>query len=80
MKKIGLGKMMLIPCSHAYEFITVSSREWRRDTVEHDRHFGTKIHAVHERARREIHVGSLNRGEGYQELPQEGGRPHRSRY
>ena len=69
-----LGKscaiLLLIFGSHAYEGIRVARVHWDgRDR--HDNHFGTKVHAVHERARREIHVGALDRGESYNQISYE---------
>lgn len=49
--------------SHAYELTQVA--EQNRDSNMHSAHFGTKVMAVHARARREIHVGAVHRNESY---------------
>lgn len=49
--------------SHAYEITQVAEQNWQSD--KHGAHFGTKVMAVHERARREIHVGAVHRLESY---------------
>lgn len=70
-------KMMpvLTTGSHAYEFTQVVSREWSGSDT-HGRQFGSKIRAVHERARREIHVGAMHKGDTFNDVGSERRRGH----
>lgn len=58
-----MWRTMLHEMCHAYEITQVAEQNWQSD--KHGAHFGTKVMAVHERARREIHVGAVHRLESY---------------
>ena len=52
--------LVLISGSHAYERTQVASQN--REMNHHGLHFGTKIMAVHARARSDLQIGAVDRG------------------